>query len=175
MDSSPLTQVWVPGRPRTKGSLNVYCTRNAQHTVRVEEETKNSKGWRKLVAWTVQQDMIARGWDKRSHLTDGPVEVIATWFFQRQTDAEGNVVPSHQTPAPTDIHLGDLDKLQRNVGDALQDSLLIKDDSQIMRWQPMKLWAGQQGLQLTVIPVRPEDIPILASMARAMHGLPDAD
>jgi hypothetical protein len=35
----------------------------------------------------------------------------------------------------------DLDKLQRNIGDALVDAQVIKDDGLIVHWDARKLWA----------------------------------
>ena len=49
---------------------------------------------------------------------------------------------------------GDLDKFARNVGDALQDTRVIVDDSQIVHWSAWKAWTpegGVSGIQLDVV------------------------
>ena len=78
---------------------------------------------------------------------DSAVHVRAVFYLAKnhvikagkRTDA---FWPSHETSFPTALDLGDTDKLQRNVGDALQDAKLIADDSLIVKWlDPQKLWA----------------------------------
>lgn len=127
------------GRPRTKGSLNVYCTKGKLHKVHVEEETKDSSLWRRQVAKAAQVAM------KESHgrLVNyaGPVEVKVTFIFERVIGVGGQVWPSHASPFPTDVKLGDLDKLMRNLGDALQDAHVIADDSFIVTTWMHKRWA----------------------------------
>jgi hypothetical protein len=52
-----------------------------------------------------------------------------------------------------------VDKLQRNVGDALVDVGLIADDSLIVAWRAAKLWAPdplQAGALILVRPVLAE-------------------
>jgi Holliday junction resolvase RusA-like endonuclease len=72
----------------------------------------------------------------------GPVEVKATFVFARTMSAGGGPIPSHDTPYPTDIHLGDVDKLTRNLLDALTDSHVIADDSYVVTITCHKRWAG---------------------------------
>jgi Holliday junction resolvase RusA-like endonuclease len=67
----------------------------------------------------------------------GPVAVAATFYFDRPAN-----------PINVDYPLGyegDLDKLQRNLGDALQRSRVIADDRQITDWVARKRFtsAGQ--------------------------------
>jgi Holliday junction resolvase RusA-like endonuclease len=136
-----LTAFTRAGRPRTKGSLRATCTRVPAHKVRYQEETRDSGLWRKQMAKAAQvahlkaTDGILANWR-------GPVEVKATFVFARTMSAGGGPIPSHDTPYPTDIHLGDVDKLTRNLLDALTDSHVIADDSYVVTITCHKRWAG---------------------------------
>jgi Holliday junction resolvase RusA-like endonuclease len=131
----------VYGRPRTKGSLNVYCLKNARHTVRVEEETKDSSLWRRMVARAAQAHMLETSgglWN-----VGDPVGVRLLFVFPAWIGVGGEVVPSHDTPWPTAITLGDIDKLTRNVLDALTDAHMIEDDRLVVQLQVAKEWADE--------------------------------
>lgn len=134
-----LTVFTRAGRPRTKGSLRATCTRVPAHKIRYQEETKDSGLWRKMMAKAAQDahlELCGRlaNWG-------GPVEVKATFVFERTESAAGGPIPSHDTPYPTDIHLGDIDKLTRNLLDALTDSHVIADDSLVVSCSLHKRWA----------------------------------
>jgi hypothetical protein len=131
------------GRPRTKGSLHAYCLKNARHTVRFEEQTKDSKLWRARMAKWAQVSML----DLHGGLVrwEGAAVVEATFYFQRELGVDGEVVESHLTPFPTDIHLGDVDKLTRNLLDALTDAQVIKDDSLVVDIVIRKRWCPEHA------------------------------
>jgi Holliday junction resolvase RusA-like endonuclease len=101
-----LAAVWVPGVPRTKGSLD------ARH-----QDTPQSKRWRQLVAAEVGRDARARSGEMMGSTPGftyaGPVAVRCV--FVR---ADG---------------VGDVDKLARCVLDALTDSRVIADDVQVIK------------------------------------------
>jgi Holliday junction resolvase RusA-like endonuclease len=149
----------VDGRPRTKGSLKATCTRNRSHTIRYQEETKDSSRWRRTVALACQRHQKAM-WGKLLG-RECAVEVRLVVYFDRQLSVAqgapvGTVIPSHLGPLPTDIHLGDTDKLARNVGDALTDSGIIRDDSQITDFMVAKRWASPEhpaGVEVLVMEV----------------------
>lgn len=123
---------WVPGRPRTKGSLKP--ARTGSGAVRLVD-TVHSKEWRSAVCKAVipliaDEDVsIPEGKKGRWRLRHGwpsldPILVRATFYYQRSandTDAR-----------PINRQYGDLDKLMRNVLDALQDSGVYRDDSQVV-------------------------------------------
>lgn len=155
----------VDGRARTKGSLKVYCRKDRRHSVHVEEEVAESKAWRRRVALAAQaQSRSAWGTATLGHA--GPVEVRLVCYLPRQLSVakgkEGTVVPSHSTDFPTDILMGDVDKLARNVGDALTDARLILDDSQITdflvakRWAPLGMTGAAGWAEVLVMEVDPE-------------------
>lgn len=102
--SEVLAAVWVAGIPRTKGSLNQF-----------HQDSPASKRWRRLVAAEVERDGRLRGvFDRVPHVPyAGPVAVRCV--FVR---ADG---------------VGDVDKLERCVLDALTDSRVIADDVQVVK------------------------------------------
>jgi hypothetical protein len=152
-----LTRFFRPGRPRTKGSLHVYCTKGKAHKVRVVEETKDSSLWRAQMAKAAQVAMM----DEHGKLMNwaGPAGLVAHFMFAPVAQMEagrptGQIVPEHRTPFPTAIDLGDLDKLVRNLGDALVDAHVLADDSLITNMAVKKTWCplGQvPGVMVEVI------------------------
>jgi Holliday junction resolvase RusA-like endonuclease len=152
------------GRPRTKGSLKVYCRKDRAHTIHLEEEVAESKKWRTVVARAVRQaQMETHG--KLLQYT-GAVEVRLVFFFPREESVNGGPIPTHSTEWPIHITLGDADKLARNVLDALSMpkkraqavvcSGLIQDDSQVVSLSVAKFWtdAGREpGVQILVMDV----------------------
>lgn len=141
--------VWVPGRARTKGSLRPQG-RTADGRVRLVEQVRLSGSWRATVVEVVLRHLGASfgpdgpvvGWEAYA----GPVSVQLAVRFPRPDSAD--------RPYPTARTDGDLDKLQRNVGDALQDARVILDDAQIVEWHAVKSWAPplSAGIWLVVTP-----------------------
>ena len=144
-----ILRTYVSGRPRSKGSLKIWCTRGRDHKVRVEEQVAESGAWRKRVAAHVQREVL-RTWEAMPRL-EIPVELRVVYFFRREDE-------DHPTlPRPTAITVGDLDKLDRNIGDALTSSGLIKDDKYIVRIMSEKRWGAQAGAQILLMQVPPEE------------------
>lgn len=161
-----LANVWVGGRPRTKGSLKVYCVQNRAHSIHLEEEVAESKSWRKSVARVLREQQIEQHGKLLGYA--GPVEVRLVFFFPRTESVNGGPVPSHDTEWPTHITVGDADKLARNVLDALSApkdrsaakgalcSGLIMDDSQVVLLSVAKFWVTadrEPGVQILVMDV----------------------
>lgn len=141
--------VWVAGRARTKGSMR-------QQGRRMVEQVAGSKAWREQVVQTVLRQCGAvsgpGGWSRWWEPEDGPVVVGLTVFLPRPASRRGE-----WSGWPISIYDGDLDKLCRNVGDALSDTKVIEDDRQIVGWAPAwKLWApspDRAGAWITVATV----------------------
>ncbi len=158
------------GRPRTKGSLKVYCTRGRDHKIHLEEEVAESKKWRTVVARAVRQAQMETHGRILQH--EGPVEVRLVFFFPREESVAGGPIPTHATQWPIHITLGDADKLARNVLDALSMpkrraqapvcSGLIADDSQVVLLSVAKFWTAadrEPGVQLLAMDVdSPEEM-----------------
>lgn len=145
----------VVGRPRTKGSM-----RHQGHGHMVEQ-VAGSAAWRQLVAeqlaGVLGQEQGPDGPVRRYLPYDGPVNVRAHFMFVRQ-GADSN-------PYPTKIGYGDLDKLSRNIGDAMVDAGVIVDDSLIVAWELSKAWADPlPGVRLRIGPTEWPD--------STCHGLP---
>lgn len=119
--------VWIPGRPKTKGSLTVT---NAARGL--AQDTPASKRWRALMAYAVAQAR-AREYQKLvgGGPLEGPVSVVAVFHLPTVDVSTGRV--------------GDIDKLARNLLDALQDAQVFSDDVQVTRLLCEKVPAGERG------------------------------
>lgn len=119
---------WVPGHPKTKGSMT------AQHGGRrLVQSVEGSERWAALVTQS------ARG---RGRVESGPVSVnLAFWL----------PVPDVAAGRP-----GDIDKLARNVLDALTKAGTYGDDVQVVQLLAVKYPAGEgapMGCLVSVDPI----------------------
>jgi Holliday junction resolvase RusA-like endonuclease len=139
-DPRILLSCWVDGTPRPKGSLKP--TGRQGQRVRLVEQSTDSSAWRDTIAWTARRELNLPA---PGYPTQLPVELMCTFAFERaefNTDEE-----------PTSGGIGDLDKLIRNVGDALTDAKVIADDRQIVAVRASKVWTadGQKPGALIVV------------------------
>lgn len=111
-----LLDVFVPGAPKTKGSVN------AKGHGRVEQSVKGSTQWGQLIEYRARQEWnSAPGWQKGlrpPHV--GPVRVQLVYFLpvtRARLIRQGS---------------GDIDKLERNVLDALTKAGVYSDDAQVV-------------------------------------------
>lgn len=97
-------EAWVPGSPKTKGSMRVVNNRRGVLT----ESVAGSTRWRQLVAYSVAGEIrVARALRG---------DIPPTWPLTGPVFVE----LAFSVPAiPTAARAGDLDKLARNVLDAL--------------------------------------------------------
>lgn len=137
-----LDGAWVAGRPQPKGSLKPRgsaVSKTGRRYSKLTEDDEESSAWRKAVKNALARQAKAvypNDWRERFPLTV-PVEVFVVFYFAPPADP---VIPMH----PCGME-GDLDKLLRNLGDAMKDAGLIKDDRLITRWDALKVWAGSRG------------------------------
>jgi Holliday junction resolvase RusA-like endonuclease len=122
----------VPGHPKTKGSLVV---RNAKAGT-MREAVAGSTRWRQLIAERVRECR------QRAEAWDGPAGVTAYFYLPRD-----DIITARA---------GDIDKLTRNVLDALEDAAVWADDVQCVtldiRKHPLsRSPEGGPGLFLTVM------------------------
>ena len=123
---------FVAGTPAPQGSKNIYRGRPVE----------SAKGWK---AWRVAVEAEAYNCSlvDRSAPITGALRLDCTFFFKKPKR------PAHPYP-PIDT-----DKLTRCVGDALQKSGLIGNDSQISTLGSIrKRWAlddGLTGAQITLL------------------------
>jgi Holliday junction resolvase RusA-like endonuclease len=142
LESGLVGRFFVAGRPRTKGSLKPIHVKAGPGRCRVSlvEDHKLSEPWKMemILAIVAQCGMVD---SKRGYA--GPVEVCCAFYFEREPSVNGGLKPTSATDWPIAISWGDLDKLQRNLLDALQQSGLIADDSQVVRIVSEKAWADE--------------------------------
>lgn len=119
-----LLDMFVAGTPRPKGSLTPQKVRagNGQQTGRIRlVDSDLSKRWRRTVAQAARDGL--RAWGREGLVFTGPVVVAARFRFVRCCAETIDQEP----------HVGDLDKLLRNVYDALQDARVYLNDRQVFR------------------------------------------
>lgn len=114
----------VPGHPKTKGSLEVI--NSGRLTGRpVLRDTPASKRWRQLVAYATQRAMAERQNINGSTPLVGPIEgPVRIEVIYRLAVTEERLIEQGS---------GDVDKLDRNLLDALQDAGLYANDAQVVR------------------------------------------
>lgn len=148
MPAAPEFQVGVYGRPRTKGSLNPQGVHPNGRPRLVDSDV--SRAWRRTVAAACRKERgrVGRYSDRPMIPRRVPVSVgLAFWM------------PGD----PIDIDQGDLDKLERNVLDALsacddgcgplcgKHSGVYADDAQVVSLASTKYGPSErQGVVITV-------------------------
>lgn len=124
----------IAGRPRPKGSM--ACQGGRQH--RMVESVAGSRPWKLHMIRGIREragivpikiGQRVTGFNPAPYA--GPVWVTAVFGFEGGPDGYPIVSNDH----------GDLDKLCRNLGDALEQSGLLLNDSQIVGWIASKVWA----------------------------------
>ena len=126
---------WIPGVPRTKGSLDQF-----------HQDSPASKAWRSVVAEETKRYMRVCDVPMIGGLFvpfDGPVAVRCVFVVPPGADGDVGYMA---------LGVGDVDKLARNVLDAISiDARLIADDVQVVRLVCDRVVAaGPPGLALTV-------------------------
>lgn len=140
-----ILNVFVPGRPRPKGSLDFVT---ASH---VREANRHAKPWLKTVEAACRRMVASQAgrpgrwlW-LEGYPFDGPVTVTTRFLFGRPA------APEFSVPATTAT--GDLDKLNRNVFDALTAARVYVDDSRVVELVSSARYCEpgvQQGVRITV-------------------------
>ncbi len=131
----------VHGRPRTKGSLKVITPRGRRPIL--AEDHAHSAPWRKRIKVAIQTKYPETLQIGHVPITV-PIMVSAQFWFERE--------------GPSARHLGwpvvnagvnangDLDKLLRNLLDAMKDARLIADDSLVVSITTSKKWTRPDQL-----------------------------
>lgn len=139
-----MIHVWIPGHPRTKGSLDAF-----------HQDTPQSKRWRALVAYALERHPGRVAWPK------GTAVAVRATFWLAADDA-------------TTPNVGDLDKLDRNLLDAGTDARAYADDVQVVRLFSDKVAcaAGEgPGLLVTIWAPTPEELEAWAVQQRRVREL----
>lgn len=159
--SALLVEAWVPGKARPKGSLKVA---NRQ-TGWMKESNPASKPWRQKMA---ERLVTARG---AGATCDVPVDVTCRVYYPRPAGLPLHIIaPSESTGA---YAKGDIDKIARNLLDALQDPhggspAVLADDAlvQDLRMRPCYALPGKpHGVWVRV------EVPTLAELLERAFAL----
>lgn len=170
----PLLELWIPETARPKGSLKArgYRVVRGRRVPNLAEQVEGSTDFLIRAALAIQEAIripcpksgyhhcgdwrTCKGWKLPAWApVGGAVAVEASFWFERPKSAVDPDFPLG--------YEGDLDKLQRNLGDALQRSRIIADDRQIADWAARKRFVGPDhplapgergpGVYLTVVRV----------------------
>lgn len=149
----------VAGECAAKGSLKAFTFKGKDgrsHT-RLTEQLEKSKPWRELVAGVAAGHM--RG---RELFRNVPLDVRISFGFTRPKSHFGAKglkagAPLAVTRAP------DLDKLARNVGDALK-GIVFEDDALIAHWDAWKIYVPPGAQTGMVIRLEPVSVAALAEV-----------
>lgn len=138
MQTSLLTlrkiELFVPGTPRTQGSLVPFWHAGLQMCKVKPEHEPELEAWRKLIAAYGRQRWAGEP-------TANPVQLDTVFYFGRvKLTAAG---PRNLKGVyPTNRMVGDTDKFRRAVQDALTGVLYV-DDSQVCKgWEEKRFVAG---------------------------------
>lgn len=146
---------FIPGHARPKGSLDAQQVVDGagRRTGRVRlVDTPQSRRWRRTVAKHVQGLKWAP--------VDGPCSVSMAFYFDpaKVWPATWRTLALGPGDYPIHAQIGDLDKLVRNVLDALQDAGTYANDRQVAQVDAIKRWSNPDlgevaGLSLLVEPM----------------------
>lgn len=125
----------VDGRPRTKGSLKVITPRGRK-PVMVEDHALSGP-WRKRIESAIKTQVPGVRFV-------GPVVVVAEFVFPR-SGPSAQILPWPIVNAGINA-IGDLDKLIRNLLDAMQGCKLIVDDCMVVRLETVKRWVVEDDI-----------------------------
>lgn len=144
-DAQPGLVFTAYGKPATKGSLKPVRLRNSRR-IRLIEDHESSQPWRETVKYAALSAIRA----SRLHAApftrlEGPVEADVIFCFDKPKSA-----PKTRLIWPITRSSGDIDKLLRNVFDALVDAGAIADDSQIVKVTAEKAHVGDYPAPLPV-------------------------
>jgi len=134
---------WVPGPPKTKGSLDVVNSGRAGGRP-VLQDSPASKRWRKLVAYAAERERNSEVIPISAPLS----RVMTGWPLIGPVAVDLEFVLSGD---PIAVRSGDLDKLYRNVLDALTDAGVYEDDVQVVRLSGSKTGDGDPGVRVRVV------------------------
>lgn len=140
MTAGPLWAGHALGAPAPQGSKSV------DRRGRMYEQNRRTRPWRREM---VEAFIVGNAYYGRTEPIDEPVTVRATFYLPRPKRPRFNV-PGVKP---------DTDKLQRNLGDAMQEAGVLSDDSRIVEWHVRKAYAttGEPGVWVEIHRHDPEE------------------
>lgn len=129
---------FIPGVPKPQGSKTSGVNKRTGKTF-VREDNAGTKPWRKVMV-TALQDEHGKPW----HRFDSAVWVSLRFVFLRPQSHAPNSLPTSRL-------LGDVDKLTRNVLDALTQAGVITDDKYVIELRSVeKVYGPNPGVHIKV-------------------------
>lgn len=155
-----LLDAFVPGRPIPKGSMDFMPNGRA-----VQNNAASTPWQRDMEAafrrHTSNRDPRPGRWDPRpGYPHNGPVVIFAEFYFAKPKHPEFEVPASSST--------GDLDKLSRNLLDALEEAKVYTNDTRVVDLYASTRFAGERtkpGVQVWVYGLEHEIVS-----ARTLRG-----
>lgn len=142
-----LADLWIPGEPRPKGSMKPVGNRYGKGPVKLVEQVAGSTAWLNTMTNVLWQTIrVARGaegpgWEPGEGFPIAYPVAVGALFVVEPYACE----VERGDALPTNGRHGDLDKLCRGLGDALQKAHVLVDDKLITRWiDPRKRFVGQR-------------------------------
>lgn len=126
-----MLRVWIPGHPKPQGSK--IAGRRKDGTVFMREANSKARPWRNVVIETLQKE--------QADTLEGPVRVHAHFYMPHL---------AKPIPHPVTRSSYDIDKLSRNILDALTIAGIVYDDSQVVTLIATKEYSEHPGVQITV-------------------------
>lgn len=118
--TKPTIATHVAGIPRPKGSMRVVDRQG-----HMQEDNPRSKPWRQQVVSHLERFTNFGNDEAGGFPIPGPVEVRLVFMFDRPKSSKND--------HPVTMSVGDVDKLSRNILDAMQDAKVYHNDSQVIR------------------------------------------
>lgn len=150
---------FIPGVPKPQGSKTSGVNRQTGKTF-MREDNKGTKPWRKRMVEALQDE---RG--RPLHRFDSAVWVSLRFVFLRPKSHDRDSLP-------TSKQLGDVDKLTRNVLDALTQAKVITDDKYVIKLRDVeKVYGPNPGVHIRIGSAHPNpfaaDAPGLITVPRS--------
>lgn len=120
----------VEGLPISKGSVKPFTVGRGKSLPADPRE----RNWEQRIAIIAAQEMRLRGFKPY----EVPISITGVFRMPRPKQSRFDY-PA--TQARKTLGGGDLDKLCRSFGDALQTGLVVRNDAQIVHWDVRKLYA----------------------------------
>lgn len=133
-------QTFIPGVPKPQGSKTSGINKRTGKTF-VREDNKGTKPWRKRMVEALQDDA-----GRPRARFDSAVWVRLRFVFVRPKSHAADTLPTSKA-------LGDVDKLTRNVLDALTQAGVIADDKFVVQLRMVeKVYGPNPGVHIEVGP-----------------------
>lgn len=140
----PTLSLFVPIRPRPKGSLQPFI--DSQGVARVREDNKRSTPTKEALKDALTGAVLQHP-RRREFPLDCPVEITLAFYY---------VPPANAGPLdrPATTKTPDIDKAERLVLDALTQAKVLVDDARVVAVVKTAWYEPRDGYQITVGPAR---------------------